>query len=125
MKRLVLILALSSPLFSATPTLEVTTMKEYNLLTAQDKPLVLFFYAPWCSACKSMKKPYDEVAQELKNNVIMVKISIDKLRPLAESLGVKYIPTIFTRKVGGSFKKTLVGEKPKHKLKKAIEAAIR
>ncbi len=118
MKRLFLVIGLSASLFGATPPVkEITTMKEYNELSKENRPVVFFFYAPWCGACKGMKSPYDEISHELKDKALMVKINVDnkELKPLVQSLGITAIPTIFIKKVGAQKKEAL---------KKIIEAAI-
>lgn len=116
MKLLSFLLLSSSLLQAVSPVKEITTLKEYKEVVAQDKPLVLFFYAPWCAACKGMKDPFDEVAQELKDKALLVKINIEnkELKPISESLGITAIPTIFIRKVG---------RQDKIQLKNTIEAA--
>ncbi len=102
MKRLPLMLAVlyGATLLGATSVKEITTMKEYNLLAKEKKPVVLLFYAPWCGACEKIKAPYEEVASELKDTILMVKLDVDKFKPLVRSLGINAIPTIYIRKAG-------------------------
>ncbi len=118
MKQLLLALALSTPLLCAIPQAqEITTVKKFNQLAAQDKPLVILFYAPWCDACKSMKKSFNEVSQELKTKATFAKINIETsaLRPLAASLGITSIPTLIVKRAG---------DQSKAKLKRALEALL-
>lgn len=88
--------------------IELKTMKDYKELCAQDKPFVLMFYAPWCSACKGMKEPYDQVSQETAD-VIMAKVSIEnaELKSLKEAFCVTSIPTFITRQSGMMGKQSL------------------
>jgi len=80
---------------------ELTTMKEYKEACAQKKPLVLFFYTPWCSACKGMKDPYDKIAKD-SPDVHMVKINIEnkEFKGLMKAFCITSIPTIITRQTG-------------------------
>lgn len=116
MKHLLISLTLLGASLIAAPT-EITTMKEYKQLADAKEPVVLFFYAPWCGACKKMKSPFDEITKELNGKARMVKINVDskELKPLAQSLGITAIPTIVIRKTG---------VQPKEVLKKTIEAAL-
>lgn len=119
MKKLLVSLLGISLLQAAPAVQEITTLKELKAATeaAENKPLVMFFYAPWCGVCKGMKDPYDQLAAELKGKAELVKISVENktLKPLADSLGITSIPTIYIRKVG---------RQTKDQLKKAIEAAM-
>jgi len=80
---------------------DLKTMAEYKEACAQKKPLVLFFYAPWCGACKGMKEPYDKVAKD-SPDVHMVKINIEnkEFKGLMKAFCITSIPTIITRQTG-------------------------
>ncbi len=126
MKRLLIALMLSAALQAAAPVYEITTPQEYQQLASSKEPVVLFFYAPWCGACKKMKEPFDDVAHELSTKARFVKISIEnkRLKPVADNLGVDSIPTIFTQKVGQKLQKTVVGWRTAPALKGELVKAL-
>ena len=106
MKHLYLILALAyganllGVIQKITPAKEISTLKEYNQLTNEKKPVIILFYAPWCGACKSIKTAYDKAAEELRDTALVVKVNVDKFKQLSQSLSITTIPTFYTRKAG-------------------------
>ena len=42
-----------------------------------DKPLLVDFWAPWCSYCRRIGPAYDRIAQQM-DGVEVVKINIDE-----------------------------------------------
>ncbi len=80
---------------------ELKTRAEYKEACAQKKPLEIFFYAPWCGACKGMKEPYDKIAKD-SPDTLMVKINIEnkEFKGLMEAFCITSIPTIITRQTG-------------------------
>lgn len=116
MKKLLTLLFVTASVLGSAPQ-EVTTLKQYQQVMAQDKPVVLFFYMPKCGACNKMKEPFSQLTKELAGQAYLVKINIDnkELAPIAQSYGITAVPTFFIRKVGAQ---------PKDKLKSAILAAL-
>ncbi len=81
--------------------IELKTMKDYKELCTQNKPFVLMFYAPWCSACSGMKEPYNQVSGEIQD-VLLAKVNIEtaELKSLIEAFCVTSVPTFVTRQSG-------------------------
>jgi thioredoxin 1 len=96
------LISLTFGAYAAKDAREIKTMNEYQQVMAQKQPLVIMFYVPWCSACKSMKDPFNEVADQLKNEATLVKINAenDKLKEAIENFGIEAIPTIVIKHVG-------------------------
>lgn len=73
-----------------------------------DKKVLIDFYADWCGPCKMMSPVIDEIAEELGENVKVVKINVDENVNLAEKYEVMSIPTILVLK-NGEVLKSFVG----------------
>ena len=73
-----------------------------------DKKVLIDFYADWCGPCKMMSPVIDEIAEELGENVKVVKINVDENVNLAENYEVMSIPTILVLK-NGEVLKSFVG----------------
>ena len=64
-----------------------------------DKPVLIDFFASWCSPCKMLSPIIDQIAEE-REDVIVGKINVDEENDLAEQFGVFSIPTLVVIKDG-------------------------
>jgi len=84
-------------------------------------PVLVDFWAPWCEPCKSMSPLIDEVAEDFKGKVRIVKVNVDSNKKYAAQYKVRGIPN-FILFSGGEIKEQLVGVVSKQDLVKAIES---
>lgn len=63
-------------------------------LTKATTPVLLDFYAPWCSHCHTMEPAFDRVAAEFAWRVLMIKINVDEDKTLMARFKVRSIPTL-------------------------------
>ncbi|KAL1410129.1 hypothetical protein Q8F55_004132 [Vanrija albida] len=85
----------SSEFKRTNPSGEVQEVDEagFNELKSQG-PVLVEFYAPWCSHCKSLKPTYAKVAAELKGKVNVAAINCDVHKGLCHVNGIEGFPTI-------------------------------
>ena len=74
--------------------------QKYQELLQADKPLLVDFWAPWCSYCRRIGPAYDRIAQQFEEEVNVVKINIDEEPALAEAEHIEVIPTLVLYKNG-------------------------
>ena len=87
------------------------------------KGLVLVdLWASWCGPCKMLAPTVDEIADELKDKVIVGKLNIDDYTEFAIGLGVMSIPTLILFKDGEEVGR-LIGVQPKQAILSMIEGA--
>ena len=67
---------------------------EFQELVRQDKPLLVDFWAPWCSYCRRIALAYDRVANQYGDEISVAKINIDDEALLAEREKIEVIPTL-------------------------------
>lgn len=78
-------------------------------------PVLVDFWAEWCNPCKQLTPILEDLANDYKNRLIIVKLNIDNSPQTATKFGVRGIPTLMLFK-NGSLEATKVGSDPKSKL---------
>jgi len=68
--------------------------EKYQELLHSSKPLLVDFWAPWCSYCRRIGPAYDRIAQQFEEEIHVVKINIDDEAALAASEHIEVIPTL-------------------------------
>lgn len=73
------------------------------------------FYADWCMPCKMMAKVIESIADDISNEIKIVKVNIDENLELAQEYEIMSIPTVIIFK-NGKASKTIVGLRSKQEL---------
>jgi thioredoxin 1 len=63
-------------------------------------PILVDFYADWCSPCQAMTPIIEEVLFELAGKIKLLKVNIDKQPQLSQQFGVRSIPHYILFKKG-------------------------
>ncbi len=91
----------------------------FDSVKANEKPVLLDFYADWCGPCRMVSPLVDEIAEE-NPQYLVGKINIDKEPELAQSFGVLSIPTLAVMKNGKVIRQS-AGAKPKDQILAMLE----
>ena len=86
------------------------------------QPVLIDFWAPWCSPCRVIAPVVHELAVENAGQIKVAKINVDESSNLATTYGVNSIPTIMIFK-NGEVVDRFVGIQPKSRLQSAIDQA--
>jgi len=57
-------------------------------------PIVIDFYANWCGPCKTIAPIAEEIAEEYKDKLIVLKANVDSCPNSASKFNVMSIPTL-------------------------------
>lgn len=88
-----------------------------------DRPVLVDFYADWCPPCKRLAPTIEGLASEYKERARVVKVDVDKARQLAQTYGVRGIPTVILF-VDGNPAQRWVGARPAEVYQRALDAVI-
>ncbi len=85
----------------------------------EEKPVLIDFWADWCSPCKMMAPVVEEISESMSDTVKVCKVNIDENEELAEEYGIMSIPTFIVIKNGKETGRT-VGVQSKEELLKIL-----
>lgn len=75
-------------------------MDRFQELIKSPIPVIVDFYADWCSPCQAMAPMIKELAAELNGKARIIKINIDKNKSAASFYKIDSVPTFIIFKEG-------------------------
>ena len=72
----------------------------FDKIISSEKPTLIDFHALWCGPCKAQTPILQELASEIKEEVRILKIDIDKNQNIAQRYNIKSVPTLAIFKKG-------------------------
>ena len=64
------------------------------------KPVLTDFWAMWCAPCRQLAPILEEIAEEMKDQIVIAKLNIDDHPNQPTRFGVRGIPTMLLFKNG-------------------------
>lgn len=86
-------------------------------------PVLLDFWASWCSPCRMLSPTIDSLADEMEGVIKVGKVNVDEEPELASAFRVSSIPTVAMTS-GNKVIMQSVGVKSKDALRREIESKI-
>lgn len=79
----------------------VVTADNFETEVAKSKiPVVIDFWAGWCTPCKMFSPTFEKVAKQFEGKMLFAKCDIDAHQEFAQSCGVMSIPCMIIFKHG-------------------------
>ena len=96
---------------------------QFEQLLQGSKPVLVDFWAPWCSYCRRIGPAYDALAEKYGENVEIVKLNIDEEQALAQAEGIEVIPTLVLYS-GGKAVDSIVAPESKARIERFLNEAL-
>lgn len=87
------------------------------------RPVLVDFYAEWCQPCKQMPMVLKKVKEELRDQVRIIKVDVDKNPHIATQYQIRSIPTVILFK-NGEAKWTAMGVRTAAEIKMKVQQQI-
>lgn len=103
--------------------MKVATNANFAELLQDDKLVIVDFWATWCGPCRMLSPILDEVEDEMKDKITVVKVNVDDVDEVTARYRIMSIPTLMFFRNGEVVDKT-VGAMPKAALVDKIKANL-
>ena len=103
---------------------EITITKENfeSEVLRSDKPVLVDFWATWCTPCRMIAPVVAEIAAE-RSDVKVGKVNVDEQPELANQFRIASIPTLLVFREG-KVANQMVGVRPKAMIESMLEGGV-
>jgi len=102
---------------------EVNQAQFQKLVTRSELPVVVDFWAAWCGPCQMMGPVFNQVAAQMADKAIFVKVNTESEQQLAMQYGIRSIPALKVFKQG-QVSAEMAGALPEGQLRQWLTAQL-
>jgi thioredoxin 1 len=99
--------------------IHVTDDSFENTVLKSAIPVIVDFWAPWCTPCKMVAPTLEKLAAEYEGKLLVAKVNVDNDQKYAQQYGVQGIPTMLFIS-NGNIVHQQVGALPENMLRQAV-----
>jgi thioredoxin 1 len=99
--------------------IHVTDDSFENTVLKSPIPVIVDFWAPWCTPCKMVAPTLEKLAAEYAGKLLVAKVNVDDDQKYAQQYGVQGIPTMLFIS-NGNIVHQQVGALPENMLRQAV-----
>ena len=99
---------------------EVSDSSFESDVLGSSKPVLVDFWAQWCTPCRMLAPTVEAVAQQYNQTATVVKLNVDDNPSTAQRYGIKGIPTLILFREGKEVER-VVGATSKESITRMIE----
>jgi thioredoxin 2 len=107
----------------ATAPFDLTGMNFDRHVSANELPLVVDFWAPWCGPCRMVAPELAKVASTHAGKYLILKVNTDAIPELGERFKIRSIPTMAVFSGGQEVGRT-AGARPAADIEAFIESTL-
>ena len=94
-----------------------------EMISKADKPVLVDFWASWCSPCLVLGSILEKIAEEYKDKFVLAKVNLDEARIITQKFGIDRIPTVVLFKNGKPIS-GFIGVRPEPAIKEWLEKML-
>jgi thioredoxin 1 len=106
-----------------TEPISITDKNFGEEVVQSDLPVLVDFWAPWCSPCQTIGPVVKEVGKEYGGRIKVGEMNVAENLQVSSTFGIRSLPTLILFKDGKVVKK-VAGALPEIRLKAMIEESI-
>ena len=72
----------------------------FNEIINKESIVLVDFFAEWCGPCKIMAPILEDVKKQMKDQITILKVDVDKNQAIAQKLQIRGVPTLVMYKSG-------------------------
>jgi thioredoxin 1 len=104
---------------SMSEPIHVTDAEFENKVLKSPLPVIVDFWAAWCSPCRAIAPALEHISTEYDGRLVVAKVDVDENPLYAQRFGVQGIPTLLLMYHGKELGR-IVGAVPEAKIKASI-----
>ncbi|KAI0297593.1 putative thioredoxin [Multifurca ochricompacta] len=84
---------------------EIRSLSEFHDIINSDHPVVIDFWATWCSPCRMISPIFEKLSDtDTFTQVKFYKVDVNEQSEIATEVGISYIPAVIVFKNGDKVK---------------------